>query len=714
MSRPLSFLSGNSVASKNLTEGQPWAFVGDEQVGKKLRTQPKAQRRTAMMNPTIDWNIYTPLVGLSKFERVGRDNPVHVVRGLVIDYDARTTTEAILTAIETLPDGFYPQFIERTLSDNVRLVWRFEREVLVPGSDFCQEFLTLLIKKLRADTLLAGYDAASVKPTEVWTNGGKWEELESVPPLSYKYLVGIICDVGRNKRFFSSGDIPLDVVAEEVKKKFPGRWSGDFRLDAVGVRFYDELADCPTGCQIKPDGVLCFTGRMPFVSWRDIFGGEWVDKQRAGHLGEAGSGHFFDGRSYWEEVGGKWVNTSRQDVILNIKRKGISDRTPKGATISEAESVLHYVQHGGRVDGAAPLINHPPGLLEIEGRRILNTSAVRALKPAEKISGDPCVDFPFLWSFLTGHFARPELKPLDHFLAWLQRYYRAILEYKTLMGQAIFLCGPKGNGKTLLCLKIVAPLVGNKYTCPIDYFVGDTAFNDDLFTATLLTVNDEDAPSSEAAKQRFAARVKAFVVNPSHTYHPKFCARVTVNWVGRIFMTLNDDPTSTGMLPEVNSNTEDKMCFFASKPFEGEWGDNLSIEKHLSDELPLFARWLLDYYTPPACVVAPGRLGVKSYYDPLVLEMARQQASSYNLLEVIRAWMRMDNYWLHEGSLDWVGSPTDLMAIIGTSDGLAPLAKEWTARKVAGSLMALARSDGSGVHLTEGDRQFKLIKNEII
>jgi hypothetical protein len=47
----------------------------------------------------------------------------------------------------------------------------------------------------------------------------------------------------------SSGEIPLEVVAERVEALFPKRWEGDFQLDTCGVRFWDADADCPMFAQ---------------------------------------------------------------------------------------------------------------------------------------------------------------------------------------------------------------------------------------------------------------------------------------------------------------------------------------------------------------------------------------------------------------------------------------------------------------------------------
>ena len=46
-----------------------------------------------------------------------------------------------------------------------------------------------------------------------------------------------------NKPRRSSNDIPLSIIAEEVQRRFPGRWQGEFTIGARGVRFWDAQAD---------------------------------------------------------------------------------------------------------------------------------------------------------------------------------------------------------------------------------------------------------------------------------------------------------------------------------------------------------------------------------------------------------------------------------------------------------------------------------------
>lgn len=712
----LEFFATKNLTSKAMFAGNPWDFAPTKPDLERVRKLPKEKRRAFTLDPKTDWNIYSPFRALAPNLRVSSTNPPIAIRGLVFDYDMVSDIATVEKYVNQLPSNLQPQFWETSLGMKGRTVYVFEREINLPGSiEYAAEFLRLMAKRLQADTLLPGYDAASEKPTEVWTNGGEWYGLKETP-LPWEFVFGVAVEAARKTAQFARAEIPLTTIAEEVNKRFPGRWQGPFEEGRQGVRFWDPAADCPTGCQVKPEGMLCFTGTQGWVTWSEIFGATWVSEQRAVHLGKAGEGVFFDGKNYWEDRGGHRYSTlTRTDAILLLKTRGLSDKTPKGLTVSDAERVLRFIQQESRVDGVAPLINKPPGLVELRGRKLLNISTVKALEPApeSECTGDPEKDFPFIFTLFNGFFARPELKPREHFLAWLKRSYTAIRDYREDMGHAVFFCGPKNNGKTLISRRIVAPLLGDRFANPAAYFLGRSPFTDHIFDATLLACDDEEGPTNESEKAKFNSSVKSFVVNPEHVWHPKFCAQVMVNWCGRIVITTNDDPSSTGMLPEVNGNTADKLMFFASKPFDGEFAERHTLEPMIAKELPKFARWLLSWQ-PPAEVIEQSRVGVKSYFDPVILELSQQQVFAYNLRELLDSWMSQDEMFGGEKpQAFWEGTPTDLLNRINVCDALARVAREWTTAKVAKSLIMLAKAGKQGVEFAgdEGQRVFRIYRD---
>ena len=699
-------MCGKNLSAQVLSEGEPWTFNFPEGQN-PLKTMPKAQRRQVLVNPKTEWNVYSSVIGVIPHQRIGKENPPLYLTAAVADYDMVAKPEVVLDYLSQKPKSQLPTFMERSLSGKWRLIWGFERPMLIASPEFHTAYLTTLFKKLDAPILLAGFDPNSLKATELWTNGGEWYIVgdeqgtgEPVCFLKWDFLFGVACDVSKKVGLFNKGDVALPTIAEEVEKRFPGRWEGEFKEDALGVRFWDPKADNPTGCQVKPDGMLCFTGNQPFVRWETIFGRSWCEEQKVLNLGRAANDIYFDRADYWEKRGGLWRPTSRVDVRLRLNSQGLSDRVPKGGTQSDVDRVLNYIQTVNEIDSAVPLINLQKGIAMLHGRRVLNTVDLSPVLPTAGPAGVIEQDAPWIWEFLNGFFRNPEAYPLHYFLAWLQRAYRVVIEHKAYMGQAVFVCGPKNNGKTLLCLRILAPLLGNRIANPVAHFRGETDFNSELFEAALLCVNDEDSPTTEAERKRMQARIKGFVVNPQHKFHAKFKAPVTVNWVGRIFITLNDDPGSVGMLPEVEPSTRDKMMFFASQAYRTDFPPQEELEARIAKELPHFAHYLLNVYKAPATVLANDRMGIKSYYDPHILDLSTQQTYAHGLAELITEWVELDGYW--DDEKEWTGTATKLLGCLQDCPGISGIAQKWDQHKIAKALTSLAKQEGSGITRAPG------------
>jgi len=672
-----------------------------------MRSIPKTTRRHRMTTPGTSWEVYAVVRGDVLGARVNsKENPPFALLGITIDYDSNTPADHILRVLKEIKEpNFVPNFIERTLSDRVRLLYLFEIPLLLPNTAFARTAMEVIIQKLNAPTLLAGYDKKSADPYQLWTNGGVWISVKETP-MPRDLVVGFAIEAGK-KTDFGSVEIPLPKLAAEFERRWPGRWKGPFELDFSGARVWDPTADNLTGCQIKPDGMLCFTGDNKFEKWEHLFGSEWCANQKALNLGAAAADVYFDGNFYWRLLGVKWRQVLTEDLVRHLKGKGFSARIKRGETASEIDRILIFIQESNRVDAALPIINRRPGITIMDGYRVLNTSTIVALAPATGTM-TPEVDFPYTWAYLHG-LLEPEA--LDYFLAWLQRFYVSILEYQPLMGQAIFLCGPANNGKSLLGCRIIKPLVGNRAANPYDYLMGKTLFNADLFNGPLLMINDEDAPSDFRERLKFLTKLKSLVVNPSQTYHRKYGTPFSVECTWRLFTTLNDDPGSVGLLPEVHGNTADKMMFFRSRPHQGTWEPNAVIEAKIDADLPKFARWLLDW-KPPESILTGGRMGVKSYFDKDIYNKAAQQNAHYELVEILGIWFGWSNYWIPTANkLVWVGNPSEFYNELANTNQLESNLKSWTTGRCAHALHTLARNADSGVEYTgTTERTFKITR----
>jgi hypothetical protein len=706
----LPFLAAANLVDRFLQPAEPWAWSISAERLEEVRALGKAVRRARMNQAGTDWQVYTPVVGQDPGRRIGKQNPAAAIRGVVADYDVRTPMETVRGWLDQIDSAYRPQWVEVSLSKKVRLVWVFERPVPVADTAHAEQFYLQFARALKLATALPGYDAASEKATQVWTNGGEWHA-GNPQPLAWNVLFGLAVTAATATRQDAAAEVPLADVETEMRNRFPGRWTGEFKLDATGVRFWDPTADNETGCQVKPDGMLCFTGNVGFMSWAAIFGARWVEEQRHRNLSELASGIYFDGRHYHRrDLHNRWQQVSREDIILQLTNQGINGQRERGQSINDVGRVLAYVQRGNSIDGAAPLIyGRADSVVEVHGKRVLNTSRLQVLEPATGICTP--ADFPFIDSWLRPAFVPvPGAHPYESCMAWAARFYRALREGTPALGQVLFLCGPVNCGKTLFSTRILAPLFGNRIVNPYDYLTGKTGFTDNLYEAAFWVINDEESPS-EAARQVMLAKLKAASVNPTHEYHAKFGKRTTIPWNGRIMVTGNDDAQSVAMLPDVTQATRDKLSFYAFRDLGYRWPSKEEVERLILQELPAFANWLLQF-EPPKGVLENTRMGVASYFDPRLLSLSQQQAYSHNAKELLSLWCRVGAEWTDRP--EWAGNPTAVFAGMDNCELLKGVLRDWSVPKLSKALRSLALVPGTGVRFSDGQEREFIFTKELL
>lgn len=674
----------------------PWEWTTSAENVNKVKSVTKARRKE-----TIDqcgWNIYSVARGEITDCILTNDNQCNSLGGVVLDYDARFNESYLFKQLKTLDKRHQPQFVEESLSGNLRLFWKFNDWIPVVNTKHATAFLEFFGKMVKADKLHPGFDRSSYNPCQRWTNGYEWLEATGPDNVSDETLASILHKAAKSLEVKRSTEIDLKLIKEEIDRRWPGRWDGEFKIGSRGIRFWDEQADNSHGVYVKSEGVVCVTGDKAWVSWEEIFGRDWVQKHREEVIGKAVSNIYFDGQKYWRVQSGIWRESDRADTLLHLQNQGFSNRTGKGETVSAAGRILNQIQEQRRVDFAVPIVNRRPGIVKHEGNRILNTTRLEPLHAADHGTFEECT---FIWPFLNNLFA-DGTKALPHFLAWLQRAYVALINGRTRLGQSVFICGPRNNGKTLTSMAIVKPLLGGRSANPYQYFVGETTFNSDLFESYYWALDDAESPR-EGAKAGMLSKIKGVVVNRQHQYHRKFGAKTVLPWQGRFLCTHNDDPASVAMLPEVNENTVDKLMFFRTQPYVGDFPNEDDLDEMIEKDLPLFARALIDY-SPPAGVLNNSRVGVQSYFDPKVMEMSQQQQPQYNFAEILQTWLRECDKEEFEGTV------ADILGEMHNSPTVSKLATDYKPYWAHKHLTALARSDSNGVTKLDGKRRVFLIK----
>ena len=101
---------------------------------------------------------------------------------------------------------------------------------------------------------------------------------------------------------------------------------------------------------------------------------------------------FFDGTSYWRrEVDHNYGKLGREDVMLELRRRGFSPKKTPGSEISRVEEAVHHVQTNARVVYAAPLCGRSAGR-HIDIHRLQAEEVLASLGRASKLNAD--------WDFL--------------------------------------------------------------------------------------------------------------------------------------------------------------------------------------------------------------------------------------------------------------------------------------------------------------------------
>jgi hypothetical protein len=479
-------------------------------------------------------------------------------------------------------------------------------------------------------------------------------------------------------------------VADELERRFPGRWPGPFEDGARGPRFWDESADSPGAAIVRPSGMQCFTGPKPFVSWGEIFGRKFTDEFRASTIGAAINGTWFDGRDYWLQIGGVWRLFKKADISLHLRvAHTISDERPGGATASPLDIALEQIHQNRCLDGAAPFVFRRDHLIHFGGKRYLNISRSRIIEPVAG-EGEWGDGFPWIADFLAGLFDPDE--QLDFFLSWMAYAYRHALAGKPKNGQAIFLAGDVNQGKTLVSNVLIGGLFGGHMDAS-DYLLGESRFNKELFEVGVWSV-DDTVPSSDPKKQQlYSAMLKKIPANYAFQYHPKFRDQIMLPWAGRVVITCNADPESIRILPDVEMSILDKICLFRIRTAERNFTD---AADHIRAELPAFARWLRDY-DPPFHCQGDVRFGVRCYHHAALIETARQSGNTAGFIELLERFLR--SWFSNPGLSEWTGTATDLLAEMMADESTKHVAAKYTPDQIG---RRLGQLKGQGYPINYG------------
>lgn len=682
-----------NLSSHNAFACKPWEFQPDIPDN---ATTNKDIFVEWCQKPTTKHCHFSACEGMDALRRVAADNPVVQLHGFVADFDAVIPVESIKALVEKSPVEYVPNWGAQTFSGGARLVWEFQHPVLVRGFDLAKAFHQIAMKKLKLTKFLPGLDIeAFVDTSKYYERGRMWIPLSGgkIPDaMLYNWLL----EAGNKCKWVSNDSIriPMDRLYAEVKKCFPGKWNGPFAEGARGVRFWDPAADNTTAAVVRESGMQCFTGTRPFISWKEIFGPKFVEEYEADSVGRIIEGFFFDGKDYWAKSStGVWEDINKEDLRLHMKVKhGMSAAISKGTSYSEVDRVLHAIQTNKRITAALPFVHFPDGLFKApDGHLYLNTARAIPVKPVDAPVTEWGKDFPWMASFLNGFFTTE--KQLPFFLAWWKYFYENALKQTPQAGQAIFLIGPTGVGKTLMSSGLVGPSVGGCADAS-QFLMGEENFTSHILHAPVMAVDDTCPAANQVNHIRYSSMIKKVVANRLILYNQKFHDAGHVTWLGRIIVTGNDDPESIRLLPNVDISLTDKVSFFHCAFRKFPFPPSDQIQSILRKELPSFCRWLLDWKIPDECV-GLARFGVKEFHDPWLMTGAIHASGCFLFLEALEEFL---NEWKTATKKSvWSGTATTLLLDLSQSIRLGHLVSRYNTSMISAWLGQL-QSKGVGMN----------------
>lgn len=678
-----------NAVSQEISFGQPWSA----KVIPHNQLADKAAYRAYITNAKTHDCLFSGIRGLNPTARVSRENAPALLVAVVADYDMVMTPAE--RAKKTAKLSVKPTFVSVSYSGGTHAVWVLEKPIpLMPNADMVRALQKVIIRELRLGNAYGVLDLKAFNnPAQYYHAGWDWQLIDPNPVPEQTSMLWF--DEAMKKSDFCHKGlvIPLERVREEMETRFPGRWSGDFTIGARGVRFWDSMADCPTAAVVCETGMVCYTGGFPFRSWEDIFGHEFIARYQADTLGRALSECFFVNNSFYVrtdypgENGAMtpaWQCLNRQNFeTLASERYNLSSRPQEDGSQSPVKELVAKIIRLRSLPAACPFIYRKETIIHVQDEPRLNTSFLRVHEP-DLTKGQSWGDgFPFIAAFMERIF--PDIIQRDRFMAAWAYAYRNAYHGTPRNGHTIFIAGAVGGGKNFLSECLYGVSMGGSADAS-EYVLGATRFNDHLMSTGVWTLNDTVSKGDYKERALFAKSLKKMAANYQHMCEGKFKKAAGIFWSGRIIVTLNTDPDSLQLLPDVELSNRDKISLF--KTSDAPMRDANGAAKAKA-EMGAFCSYLLNWEFPEHCI-GDARWGVRNYLHPELLAEASNSGSSASFREILSLFV-YDMFTADNRLMEISGSATWFLQQMMLQDGVKDMLRgEVNARSIGKRMSALA------------------------
>ena len=672
--------------------GKPW----ETPIAPHDSFPDKAAYHAHISSPATKDCLFSGIRGINANNRVCRNNPAAALIAVVADYDARISDKRRATQLSKM--SYKPNFISTSYSGGTHAIWLLECPIpILPGGDFEQILFDLIKKELKLATAFGPLDQnAFYNSSQYYHAGWEWRQLHTTPIPEARCLRWFNAAMNKHRMGNSSGVIvPLERVRDEMKTRFPGRWQGEFELGSRGCRFWDSSADNHSAAIVTERGMVCFTGPFPFQSWQDIFGQGFIEQYMDDRIGQVLREFYCIGNNFYVLTDSvspdgslhfAWTMQNRMNVETRLaKRFGFSTKTEKDDPQSEVKDMLGEIMERNTLEAAVPLIYREPGKTLLYGKPVLNTSFLKVYPP-EMEKGKSWGDgFSWIAQFMEGLF--PDIIQREKFMAaWAYAYRNAYLgEPKN--GHTIFIAGGRGVGKNFLTECLYGASMGG-YSDASDYVLGSTRFNSRLFEVGVWTCNDTVTKGNNQERSIFSKFLKKLAANRQHVFEGKFKDSLTMDWQGRILVTLNTDPMSLAILPDIDINNADKISLFKASD---KVLDDKDAARHAREEMGALCAFLLNWEFPEHCI-GDARWGVKNYLHPELAVEATNSGSTSAFGEILSLYVR--DMFAADPKLERLeGSATWFLQQMLSSDAIKEMLRGTvTAHSIGKNMGALAAS----------------------
>ena len=625
----MTFYYRRNLSSRSVTPlAAPWKLNAPVKTFEKKEQAVKYWRDSSTKH-----YFYSLCVGQNKELSLSKknDNPPRSLAGFVADYDDKFDVASTIQAIIRRVKTFYPAYYSETTSGGARLVWLFEKAIGLPFDEAGKKFAQTLKQKLRLDKLLPAFDEKSLDFSHYWEIGKRWVKIGQDPANTIIPFSNLEAWVTNSFKTCPPlcADIPIDTVRERLKVLNPAHDFTDFELEARispwWIENYDQTKKC---CQVVERGLLVFSttaAEKLFLPWGDErLLGPYAQVEEEAIYARNTQDVWFEGRDYWRKLRNTYYkeDSSAIRLYLNVEQGFLSNKA-KGSP-SQVDKALSFIHNARRIDGVFPFLFKKEEIINYENEKFLNTSRLKLILPKTGA-------FSATWvcSFFKAAFKEEEQR--EYFTAWLAFFYQTALRENLKRGQFAIFAGPGSSGKNFVCNRIIGKLFGGFKDCA-RFILSKDNYNGSLFNSAVWTAHDEEPPKKGNAE--ISQVLKKLAANDDFMWRNMWTQGDTRPWLGRVLVSLNDDPISLQVLPQLDYNTKDKLMFFKTYDHDLVFPSLAQI----AQELPILAYYLQNYEIP--LELKNERWGVKPYHHPVLVEEAVSVSPDASFKELLELWRK--------------------------------------------------------------------------